>query len=207
VPNLDNPAPQPVRPATQADRDAVVRALSAAFYDDPLMRWVFPRDSRRLAALRRIHQMETDAFMDAGLVFLSANQQAAATWLPPGAKESVGPLTVLRNLPTWAAASNPVRAFHALRALAMTEAKRPQQPHYYLGSVGAHPDFQGQGLGSALLDEMMPRIDEEGVPSYLLSSNARNLPLYQRYGYRILEELQIPHDGPVVWPMLRDAVG
>lgn len=141
--------------------------------------------------------METDAVLNDGLVFLSANEQAAATWLPPGAKESVGLLTVLRNLPTWALAASLVHGFQALRAFALTERLRPKQPHYYLASVGAHPDFQGLGLGSSLLDAMMPRIDAEGLPSYLLSSNARNLPLYESYGYRVLEELPLPHGGPL----------
>ncbi len=34
--------PRRVRVATSADRKVVARILTAAFYDDPLMRWVFP---------------------------------------------------------------------------------------------------------------------------------------------------------------------
>ena len=199
--------PSAIRPATMADRDALARSLSAAFYDDPLMRWVFPKDHRRADALLQIHTMELENFLRDGLVFCDAERRSAATWLPPGVKESFSPATVLRRIPAWLMASGPIRAFHALRSFGMTERLHPSEPHYYLGSVGVEPDAQGRGLGSALIEAMIPRIDADALPSYLLSSNERNLPLYERYGYVVIEEIQLPHGGPVVWPMLREAIG
>ena len=195
-----------VRAATSSDREAVARILTAAFYDDPLMRWVFPHASRREGALRRIFEMEADTFLKQGLVLLTENEQAATTWMPPGVKESLSPLTVLRNLPAWFLASGPLRSLQGLRAFVATERKHPKEPHYYLASVGVEPASQGQGFGSALLEEMMPRIDAEKMPSYLLSSNERNLPLYERFGYQVVEEMQIPHGGPLVWSMWRERV-
>jgi ribosomal protein S18 acetylase RimI-like enzyme len=195
-----------VRRATSSDREAVVRILTAAFYDDPLMRWVFPHASRREGALRRIFEMEANTFLQQGLVFLAENEQAATTWMPPSVKESLNPLTVLRNLPAWFLASGPLRSIQDLRAFAATERRHPKEPHYYLGSVGVDPTSQGQGFGSALLEEMMPRIDAERMPSYLLNSNERNLPLYERFGYQVVEALQIPHGGPLLWSMWRERV-
>ncbi len=198
--------PRDVRLAGEADREAVVRVLTAAFFDDPLMAWVFPRAARRRGALRRLFEMEAEFFLRRGLVWLSAEQQGAATWLAPGVPASLRLRTVARHLPAWLAAGGPWHAVHVLRAFALTERKHPKEPHYYLGSIGVEPAAQGQGLGGSLIEAMTERIDAEGMPTYLLSSNARNVPLYERHGFRVTEALKIPHGGPTVWSMWRTGV-
>jgi hypothetical protein len=40
-------------------------------------------------------------------------------------------------------------------------------------------------------------------PAYLESSNLRNVPLYQRFGFDAIEEISLPEDGPTLWTMLR----
>ena len=202
----DGADPRAVRPATRTDRAAIVRVFSAAFYDDPLMRWVFPHTGRRAGALRRLYAMEVDTYLENGLVFVTATRDAAATWLAPGQKESLRPRTALRHLPAFVAAAGPLRAIQALRTFSLSEGKKPTEPHYYLGTVGVASSAQGQGLGSALLAAVLPRIDDEAMPTYLLSSNASNVPLYERFGFRVLEEVQLPRGGPPLWPMYRDAV-
>jgi hypothetical protein len=35
------------------------------------------------------------------------------------------------------------------------------------------------------------------------SSNIRNVPLYQRFGFEVIQEISLPEDGPTLWTMLR----
>ena len=42
------------------------------------------------------------------------------------------------------------------------------------------------------------------VPVYLEASAARNVPLYERHGFRLTGEPVTLPDGPTVWPMWRD---
>ena len=51
-------------------------------------------------------------------------------------------------------------------------------------------------MGGALLDEVLTRADDANAPAYLESSNKRNLPLYQRHGFEIVEEVRLLGRGP-----------
>jgi ribosomal protein S18 acetylase RimI-like enzyme len=92
-----------------------------------------------------------------------------------------------------------------LSGLNHMEQRHPHDPpHWYLFILGVEQAAQGQGLGSALLAHMLARVDADGMPAYLESSNERNLALYGRHGFRVTAEVVIP-GGPRIWPMWRKA--
>jgi len=80
----------------------------------------------------------------------------------------------------------------------------PREPHWYLATLGTDPRFQGTGVGSALLASTLARVDEEGTPAYLESSKARNVPLYARFGFEVIEELRSKAGRPPMWRMWRE---
>ncbi len=199
--------PRAVRRARDDDRHAVATVLARSFHDDPLMRWVFPNEGRRLDANERLFLMEAgQTYFPRGQVYLTASGQAAAMWLPPGEREGGSVLRLLWHLPALVRAMGIRRIVPAFRSLSLVDGKHPQEPHYYLGAVGVDPEFQGQGLGSALIELGTARCDEERMPSYLVSSNPRNLPLYERHGFEVIEEIELPSGGPTLWRMWRDPV-
>lgn len=85
-----------------------------------------------------------------------------------------------------------------------TETFHPDEPHWYLALLGADANFQGQGLGAALLKHTLAVCDSGGHPAYLESSNPRNISIYERHGFEIMDEIRID-DCPVLTPMLRVA--
>jgi ribosomal protein S18 acetylase RimI-like enzyme len=40
-------------------------------------------------------------------------------------------------------------------------------------------------------------------PAYAESSNQRNVPLYQRFGFEVIQEISLPDGGPTLWTMRR----
>jgi ribosomal protein S18 acetylase RimI-like enzyme len=84
------------------------------------------------------------------------------------------------------------------------ERKHPSEPHYYLLALGVEPDLQGRGLGTKLMAPVLERCDREQVPAYLESSKERNVPLYERNGFKVTEEFVVPNGGPKIWLMWRD---
>jgi GNAT superfamily N-acetyltransferase len=90
------------------------------------------------------------------------------------------------------------RLFRALRTQMQIERLHAGQspPHWYLGYLGTRRDRQGQGLGTQMLREVLAGADADGMPAYLESSSERNLPLYERNGFRVVGELQALGHGP-----------
>jgi len=62
----------------------------------------------------------------------------------------------------------------------------------------------GTGIGSALLTATLAQIDEEGMPAYLESSKERNVPLYARFGFEVIEEFRSRPGSPPLWRMWRE---
>jgi GNAT superfamily N-acetyltransferase len=53
----------------------------------------------------------------------------------------------------------------------------------WIGNVAVRPELRGQGLGHALLEDALRRIDAAGVRTTKLCSVPKAIPLYQRLGF------------------------
>ena len=99
-------------------------------------------------------------------------------------------------------------AADAPRVLRMFEAFGDNHPHhadhYYLTLLATDPAHRGKGLGLQLLDDTLALPDEDGVAAYLEASNAANIPLYQRYGFKPFASFSVGEGLPEVTTMWRD---
>ena len=89
--------------------------------------------------------------------------------------------------------------------LAVFEAIDQSHPHeesWYLPLIGVDPAYQGNGLGSVLMKHVLNIIDQKGLLAYLGSSNPKNISLYERHGFEVIDRIQIG-SSPPVHPMLR----
>jgi ribosomal protein S18 acetylase RimI-like enzyme len=116
-------------------------------------------------------------------------------------------LQQLRQAPDWLAIVGVARLTRLAGGLNQLLRKHPRKPPYYLPFVGVDPSAQGRGLGKTVLRPVLERCDALGLSAYLENTNARNLALYERLGFRVLEELVVARDGPSVWCMWRDPAG
>ena len=135
------------------------------------------------------------------LVYTTDGHEAAAIWDPPGAP-GIAVRELLRSIVPI------VRAFgtglvRMKRLIDVTEARHPDEPHYYLFAIGVRRAVQGGGLGSALMQPMLNRCDEEGVGAYLENSKPWNEAFYVRHGFEPLEPLDLPAGCPKITPMFR----
>ncbi len=199
VPDLALPV---VRRATHDDVDAMAAQLARTFWDDPVTSHIFSNEAHRDAGLRAYFrtQMRAD-YLPFGGCYTTDGHAGSAIWAPAGKPLLTGLKAVLTMLPVfrYVAAKLP----RTLRLLNMVESMHPHEPHWYLATLGTAVDQQGKGVGSALLHPVLSHCDAEGIPCYLESSKARNVPFYRRHGFEVVEEVTLPDDGPPLWTMWR----
>ena len=53
------------------------------------------------------------------------------------------------------------------------------------------------------MQPVLERCDAEGTPAYLETDTERNVQLYERHGFEVTEEFDLPGGGPPVWLMWR----
>ena len=193
-----------VRPATSGDLDRLSQTLAAAFSDDPAFCHLLPPGVRaRDDRLRRAFTVDGKRSLRRGGLWTTAAGDAAAVWFPPGAWRPT-PGEEIRETPAWVRiAGRRMLVFQRLRS-ALFAHHRELPPHWYLYYLGARPDRQGQGLGSALLEAVLDRCDADGLPAYLESTCERNLTLYRRHGFEEQGPLDLPPGCPPLTPMWRD---
>ena len=77
----------------------------------------------------------------------------------------------------------------------------PDEPHWYLSSLGVDPPFQGRGIGGVLLSAWLADVDRSADPAYLETDMEVNLDFYHREGFEPVGELDVL--GVRVWCMRR----
>ncbi|MET9951244.1 GNAT family N-acetyltransferase [Streptomyces sp. NPDC006339] len=186
--------------AVLEDAPAISHTLARAFDDDPMMRWFFPEDASREATLGRYFStLFTRQYLHNGVC--ERTDAAAAFWVPADAQEKAVPdaetiqelIGILGD-----------RAGLFKEAVETAAAHAPSAPHWSLALIGADPVAQGTGQGAALLRSGLAKADAAGQATYLESSKAANLPVYEHFGFTVREEFALPGGGPVLWGMWRD---
>ena len=193
------------RRAKLSDAPQLARLFTAAFLQDPVIDWIARPGPRRAAGLERFFfwllQMRAIPF---GEVWMAEDGSVATAWLPPDVPPSSGGFwEQLRLIPLfWRLCGFP----RFMRGSAMSEAmdkNHPHERHYYLSFIAVAPRLQGIGLGSALLEATLTRIDETGAPAYLENSNPKNTRLYERQGF-VRRKNIAPLGAPPLIAMWRD---
>ena len=181
--------------------------LARAFADDPFFTYVLsdPVERERLmppfmTAWTRYGLLFGEVYVTAGPV------EASAIWLPPGAvirtaerRDRAGLTAVVSAFSDGARARFDAMVQHHGRVREAAQSV----PHWHLPFIGVDPARQGLGLGSLLLRAGLSRVDQDGVECRLFTEQPRNVPLYQRYGFEIAVEGDVPDGGPHLWFMRR----
>ena len=192
-----------VTQAAASDHRAVIETLALAFQTDPALSWIVPDAARRAAALRGLFRSVVPADAKAGYVARSTGDESAALWRVPGqADSSLGEFltTMLPMLATFGTALP--------RALTVSNgitAHRPKGRYWYLHYIGVRPEHQGKGFGGRLIRERTAVADAAGLPCWLETATPENVGLYQRFGFVIENEWDVPGGGPHFWGMMRAA--
>jgi len=193
--------------AARADENAAASAvLTDAFVDEDGLNYWLRQGAAKDGSRRKFFDGAVrDLIHKDRALWVAESERAcagAAIWLKPGDHAfDFTPLKEFLILPLFLSVAGFVGVQRGTELGKKLAAKHPREPHAHLVFLGVAPAFQGHGVGSAILKHTLAQWDAAGAPTYLECSTARNRALYERHGFEVTGEFDLP--GLHMWTMLR----
>lgn len=176
---------------------SLVATVTSAFSTDPVARWVYPKAADYYRWFPGFVRAFAGKAIEDRSALYTSNYSGAALWLQPGAHADADALVklVYDSLPE-------ERYAEMFELFEKMDAGHPADDHWYLPMIGVDTYRQNLGIGTGLMKLALERSDREGLPSYLESSNPRNISLYLRCGFEKVGEIRAG-GSPALVRMLR----
>lgn len=194
------------RLADASDLGRAAEVLGDAFADYPWTRWTVDASEhqRRVTALQRI-ALEHYAlpFGAISVTTVAGEIQSVAAW-----NDSAAVSTPNVDVSIHAQIADLEGNRHDASNLAnrQVEMLRPEQRHFYLGTVGTSRTHQRRGLATKTLAPLIQASDEEAIEVWLETSSESNVTFYRRLGFEVTSRLTLQGGGPAVRLMVRRPV-
>jgi len=190
-----------IKQALPARLSAVASVLGRAFVTEPMMRWPYGDQGDLEERFARGFEYYLGDLIQMGMVWEAGEAMGAAVWIP---RDQKGAWTEAQlNQPkVYPLTEDGGRRYDAFWE--WIESKIPVEPLWHLDSVGVAPKARGQGIGSALVEFGLERAraDQSGV--FLETGTPRNVPYYEGFGFRVVDDAHAPGGGPRIWFMRWD---
>ena len=194
-------------PLTSDHVDEATAVYSAAFFNDPMFVRMFPNKLKRLNSLKIFFSASVKYAIGREECYgISSPMEGVSIWNPSG----------MHSFSIWAFLTSGflklvftsliITSIRYMRIFLETERIHqkyaPQKSNYYLHLLAVHPESQGKGLAGKLLRPILKKIDQMQVGVYLETSNPRNVPMYEHFGFKVMEKLLV-EKGLGFWAMYR----
>lgn len=174
------------------EQTAAADALGFAFTQDPVMAELLPnvphdeRSSRYSTVFNAMLRIADPSRTKVDLALHDGEVVGAAIWRAPatsGRHLRAPALTQLRQLRRLVAAVGLPGVVRLFSDRTNSAEYRPLEPHWYLADIGVLPCGQGTGVGRALLDAGLERVDADAAVTYLEATTDVSRRWYERAGF------------------------
>jgi len=199
-----------IKGLTRIDKSNIksaVEVLVKAFQDYPLLQYYFPSDVKRGKISHYFISYAVFTGINHGEVYAtSPNMEGVAVWLT----SDNYPMTfwrLIRSVPLSIIFGFGKEGGGRMRStgeyIDAVHKRLVPFKHWFLQTVGVDPEFQRKGYAGKLLQPMLSRMEEEGLPCYLDTLDETNVRLYEHFGFKVIEKSAIPNTKFTNWAMLR----
>jgi ribosomal protein S18 acetylase RimI-like enzyme len=182
------------------ERERAIATLLLAFSADPVIRWLYSEPDTYVTAFPELLLAFGGPSFADETVWRLGDFVAVGLWMRPGVDPD-GPATIAHLEATVPRD----RLDEMLAMFAQMEDAHPTTALWYLPWFGTDCNRQGEGLGTRLMRPCLEIVDRDRLPAYLDSTNPRNVPFYERHGFRVTGRSQAGSSPPII-SMLREPV-
>jgi GNAT superfamily N-acetyltransferase len=169
-----------------------------AFVDEPMMRWPLGAGGNLANRFTRCFGYFLESALPLGIVSEVGDATGGAVWIGPGEAASWDGDPWIQDRILKLADDGGGRYAEFWE---WVERNEPDEPLWKLDSIAVDPAAQGQGVGGALVRAGLERARADGVGACLSTGTPRNVEIYARCGFRVVQELAAPGEGPMIWFM------
>lgn len=191
---------------TTKDIDWASKLLAQAFYTDQLLNFIYGDTIHEQGKLNWFFRATFRMAALYGVCFGTAEKDGVLMMLPSDQTNlTIGMLYQSGMLAApfkmgWAS------FFRMMRFMDFAEKEHKaaiSSDHYYIMTVGVLPERQGMGVGKKLMTKALESVDANKMPCFLETQNKSNVPFYQRLGFEVVSDKEIPKGELHNWGMLR----
>jgi ribosomal protein S18 acetylase RimI-like enzyme len=193
---------------TKRDVKKAIDTLVKAFIADPLMCYFLPELENRLKFLPKFFNYRIrNGLLDGkvlatsenieGVVILTQSKYRAFSWLRAIRTGGIG---LFRT-----AGSEIASRLREVESFVVH--KRDEcisEPHWYLGSLAVHPDYQGRGLASKLMRHVIKMCSSQNKHCVLETQDEGLVQLYKHYGFEVIDSFTLPLANLPHWIMAKE---
>jgi hypothetical protein len=183
------------------------RVYARAFFDYPMFTFYFPDRARREHHLASYFEVLVNYGFLYGQLYTLPDISGVACWLPPGSTDTpllriirAGGLSVIPKVGLIHFFTHNMK--HENYLVKVHQEIMPG-PHFYLWGIVVDPNYQGMGIGKALMQPGMDQADAQSVPIYLETHDEKNVLYYQKMGFDLIRTETLPGFDLKFWPMVR----
>jgi GNAT superfamily N-acetyltransferase len=190
-------APIEVSRAGSSRLTSLASVFARAFVDDPMMRWTLLGDQEPQRLLERCFTYFLETALDLGLVWEAGDASGGSVWMPPGSSDrwEEHPWSQPRILELSTDGGRRYETFWA-----WVESNIPDEPLWLLDSIAVDPQIQGKGVGRALIEAGQSMAAAADCGAILSTGTERNVLIYRKCGFRIVDHVDAPEGGPTPVP-------
>jgi ribosomal protein S18 acetylase RimI-like enzyme len=191
---------------TDQDTDWAAKVLEQAFYTDPMLNFIYGDTINQPGKLNSFFRATFRLAALYGECLSTAEKDGVLMMLPPDQiKITIGKMYKSGMLAAtfkmgWAPFSRMMRFMDFVEK---EHKAAPSSEHYYIMTVGVLPERQGKGIGKKLMAKALEIVDANHKECYLETQNKTNVPIYQKLGFEVVSDKEIPTGGLHNWGMLR----
>lgn len=195
------------RQLTPSDLEPMAQVLARSFEKDPLVSFILPNAKTRVKTVAKFFRAMGRLNIRAGSAFgIGEPLQGVAVWSFPNKPEASASLKDLLTFLPVLFSPYPIGVRRARAVLGQIDAnhkKYASEPHFYLDNLGVLASARGKGLSSKLIRPFMQMADEQKVIAYTDTVTDVNVPLYQHFGFELVEENFIASAGITTYALRR----
>lgn len=178
--------------ANYDDKPLVVDILSKSFGNNQSVNYIANSRKNGTNRIRYLMDYSFEVCHQFGEIYLSDDRHAVALILYPETKKT-NFSSVLLDVKLILNCIGVSNIGKALKRESSIKKLQPQKPMNYLWFIGVDPQEQGNGIGSQLMKEVIDHSEKMKKPIYLETSTLSNLPWYEKFGFKIYDELNLSY--------------